>query len=106
MATCGREIHVGDVGTVFRVTLYDCDVIVDLTGYNSVQIKLQKPDETVDTHTATIYQNDPTLGIIEYITQAGDLDQDGLWQIQGYVDIPTWTGHSDTEKFKVYTNLS
>jgi len=105
MATCGEEIHVGDIGTAFRVTLYDCDVVVDLTGITTAEITFQKPDESTVTKTASIYVGDPTLGVIEYITLANDLDQEGSWKLQAHVVIPTGEWRSDTEKFKVYANL-
>jgi len=106
MASCGREVHVGDIGTAFRVTLNDCDVVVDLTGQTTIEILFLKPDGTALTKTASIYLGDPTLGIIEYLTVLGDLDQEGTWKIQGHVVLPTGEWHSDTEKFKVYTNLA
>ena len=105
MATCGREVHLNDIGTALRVTLYDCDVVVDLTGISTAEIVLQGPDEISQTFTASVYQGDPTLGIIEYLTQANDLDQEGLWKIQAHVVIPTGEWRSDIEKFRVYANL-
>lgn len=104
MATCADEIHLGDVGTVFRVNLVDCGVAVDLTGYTALNIIFQKPDNSTVTQTATLF-GAATGGVIEYTTIADDLDQTGIWRLQAEVTLPTGKWRSDIEKFRVYANL-
>ena len=106
MATCKEEIHVGDIGTAFRVTLLDdCLTAVDLTGFSSLEVIFQKPDGTNVTKTASVYEGLPQNGVVEYITIADDLDQVGTWKIQAKVVLPTGTWRSSIDKFKVYANL-
>lgn len=101
-----EEIHVGDIGTVFRATITDdcVDTIVDVSGATTQQFTFLKPDATTVTVTTTFY-TDGTDGIIEYATILDDLDQAGTWKIQGKVILPTGTWSTDIHKFKVYPNL-
>ncbi|MBT8448859.1 MAG: hypothetical protein KJO69_04170 [Gammaproteobacteria bacterium] len=104
MASCAEEIHVGDIGTVFRIALTDCDVAVDLTGATTLEIIFLKPDATSVTKTATLF-GVATDGVIQYSTIADDLDTAGIWKMQAKITLPTGTWSSDVEKFRVYTNL-
>ena len=98
------EIHVGDVGTIFRVTIKDGDSIVDVSNVDSKTIYLQKPIGATLTKTA-VYYTDGTDGIIQYVTEDGDLDQAGTWQIQAKIDFGTDVFNTNIEKFKVLRNL-
>lgn len=104
MATCGKEIHVGDIGTSFEVTLYDCDVIVDVSGATTQEIVLLKPDESRVVKTTT-FLSDGTDGVIRWLSQVDDLDQEGKWKLQGHIILPSGEWWTDTDEFKVYPNL-
>jgi len=108
MARGGRimsaEIHKGDVGTVFQVTLLDGTTVVDISGATTKQILFQKPNGTTMTKNAT-FVTDGTDGKLKYTTVANDLDTIGLWKIQARVVLPTGSWHSDTGTFRVYKNL-
>jgi hypothetical protein len=98
------EIHVGDIGTILRVTIYDGTEIVDVSNVDSKTIYLQKPTGATLTKTA-VYYTDGTDGIIQYVTEDGDLDQAGTWQIQAKIDFGTDVFNTNIEKFKVLRNL-
>jgi hypothetical protein len=104
MATCGKEIHVGDIGTLFEVTLYDCELVVDLTGATTLEIIFLKPDGSKLIASAS-FKTDGTDGVITYAAISGDIDQAGSWKLQAHVVLPTGEWWSDTDKFKVYANL-
>ena len=74
-----REIHVDDIGTMFKITLYDDEVIVDVSGATVMQMLFLKPDGTNLTKTAYLF-SDGTDGIIKYSTIADDLDIHGKWK--------------------------
>jgi hypothetical protein len=99
------EIHVGDIGTIFRITIKDGDSIVDVSNVDSKIIYLQKPSGTTLQKTATFYTNG-TDGIIQYVVSDGDLDEAGTWQIQAKVDFGTDVFNTNIDKFKVLRNLS
>jgi len=80
-------IHVGDVGTKIRIVPDDG---TSLSGATDVQLRLKKPNRTVITRDAAIVD-----GAVEYITVDGDIDIEGRWTVQAYVDIATWRGSSE-----------
>lgn len=95
------EIHVGDVGTQFTITILDQDdVAVDLSGYSTKQLIFTKPGGTSLTKTAS-FATDGTDGIIQYTSIAGDLDEAGIWQIQAILN----SFHSNIGTFTVHRNL-
>lgn len=103
--TCAKEVHVGDIGTAFRLTLEECGVAVDISTATILSVLFEKPDGTVATKTANFYA-DGTDGVVQYKTVSGDLDQYGKWKLQAYVEMPDWSGHSDTVSFYVHRNLA
>ncbi len=107
MATC--EIHVGDVGTVFTITLQDCSVDpavpVDLTAATTIEIIFQKPPDTKVTQTGVVVNSPGTDGVIKYTSVENDLDKSGTWKIQARVVFPTGEWKSSVDEFTVYPNI-
>ena len=100
-----QEIHIGDIGTAFRVAVVDSsDVVIDISTATTQEFSFRKPDGTTITKT-TVFDTDGTDGIIKYLTIADDLDKSGTWYIQAKVILPTGTWHSSTGSFEVYNNL-
>lgn len=99
-----NEIHVADIGTVFKVTVKDGTSIVDVSSSTTKEIHFGKPDGTSLIGTA-VFETDGTDGIIKYTTIANDLDQDGLWQIQAFVVMSGGQWKSDIARFKVHANI-
>jgi len=102
--TCDAEIHVGDIGTAFEVTLEDCDGIVDLTGVSTIEYRFKDPSGTTTLKSGSVL-TDGTDGKVVYNTVDGDLPTPGGWELQVRVVLPTGTWHSNKEKFKVYPNI-
>lgn len=103
MPTNEERVHLNDIGTVFRVTLMEDDVAVNLAGYTSVDFRFRKPDGTYLLVAGTVEDQDD--GIISYTTVDGDLDTTGRWWLEILVDIPGWTGTTSKKSFFVYENL-
>lgn len=98
-------IYVGDVGTVFRVTITENDVALDISSASVTQFKFQSPGGTTKTVDAEFY-TDGTDGILQYAVVDGDLDEEGTWILQVYLETPSpWEGHSTQYKFKVRTPI-
>lgn len=103
--TCTTEIHVGDTNTRFILVISEDCVAIDISGYTTLNIIFTKPDGTSVTKTA-LFVTDGTDGEIYYATVSGDLDQAGIWRIQGEVGIGSGTSYrSQIKTFKVYCNL-
>lgn len=99
------EVHVNDIGTAFRATVYDEDSLaVSLTGVSSKYLIFKKPDGTVSQKSADFY-TDGSDGVIQYISESGFLDQPALWQLQGYVIFPGGSWKTDIYEFRVFKNL-
>lgn len=99
-----QQIHVNDIGTEFRIIITDEDNVVDLSSATVLHIIFRKPDSTSITVDANLY-TDGTDGTIYYNVVDGDLDQSGIYKIQGYVEIGAGAFYSSTGSFKVNCNL-
>ena len=99
-----NEIHKDDIGTILRITVQDDSVAVNLSSATTKTLTLRKPDGTTSAKTAAFY-TDGTDGIIQYVTQADDLDQSGTWGIQAYVVLSDGSWHSDQSTFIVHRNI-
>lgn len=98
------EIHYGDIGVNFNITVMNGTEILNVSNANSISIIFQKPDSSDLTKIAVLTTNG-TDGKIKYTTVAGDLDQIGTWQIQARVDFGASVFSTDIQKFKVYRNI-
>jgi hypothetical protein len=109
MATCSNDIHVDDIGTIFRLTVTDCvagvDVAVDVSAQTDMDYNFVKPDDTI-LNATPVFTTDGTNGEIEYISLSGDIDQIGIWQLQAVVVVPAGTFHTKPIKFQVHANLA
>lgn len=99
-----NEIRLNDVGTIFRVTFKDGAYIVDISVATTKQFIFKKPSGSNLTVSGSLY-TDGTDGILQYTTVEGDLNETGLWKIQGYLVIGTNKHKSDIYTFRVYNNL-
>jgi len=101
---CPNPIHVGDVGTTFRLNIEEClsgvDTAVDVSGATTKQIIFRKPGKTLDTQTAA-FTTDGTNGQIEYVSQSGDIDAAGQWSMQGKVILAAGTFFTSPVPFRV-----
>jgi hypothetical protein len=95
-----NKVFVGDVGTKIRL-----DAGQDISSASLIQLKYKKPSGETGTWTGTLEGTDYAY----YITQAAsepDLDENGRWQIQLYVELPTWQGHGEISYFHVYNRVT
>jgi len=97
---CRKE----DIGTIFRATFKDGSDIVDISSATTKELIFKKPSGSVVYKAGTFYSSG-TDGQLQYTTVSGDLDETGLWSLQGYVEISSNKHKSDIYKFRVYDNL-
>ena len=98
------EIHLNDVGTRFLATIKDNGVVVNVSGAPYLNFTFKKPDDSLSVKTATLYTNGID-GKIYYDTITGDLNQAGLYKLQGKVTLVNGTFYTDIYTFQVYNNL-
>lgn len=99
------KVFVGDIGTAFRTTIKEDGTAIDISLATTKEIVFQPPSGVAITQTAVFF-TDGTDGIMQYVTEAGDIDIAGNWKLQGYVVLPPWQGHGDQVEFKVYDILT
>lgn len=100
-----EQVFVGDVGTVFKATIKDNGVVVDLSSATLKEIIFKKPDGSRLTKTALFY-TDGTDGIIVYTAVAGDLDLAGMWQWQARITVTSGGPFStEVKDFRVVSTL-
>lgn len=100
-----NEIHVGDIGTLFSVTVKDDDVVVDVSSATTKEIVLKHSGGLTHTKTA-IFGTDGTDGVLTYTTIADDLSLPGLWQIQVNIIMSGGSWKTDVGSFIVEENLT
>ena len=103
------EVHLNDIGTIFRATIKDKDTdcvetVLDISSATTLQLIFKKPGGTSVTQTA-VFTNSGTDGKMEYVTVSGDLNEAGEWKIQANMVLSSGTWRSDIGCFTVYENL-
>lgn len=98
------EIHVNDIGTRFLATIKDSGEVVNISNASVLSMTFKKPSDTVIYRSGTLYTNGSD-GKVYYDTVAGDLDEPGLYKLQGRVALPSGTYYTDIYTFQVSCNL-
>lgn len=86
-------IYVNDIGTLIKVA-----VGTDISTATVHKIKFKKPNGVKGEWAAEIGSDDVSL---EYTTVEDDIDVEGTWIVQAYVELPAWSGHSTKAQFTV-----
>lgn len=91
--------HVGDNGTVFVIICRDQDnQVIDISDATDLKIAFKKPDGTTFSKTAS-FTTDGTDGKLQAVTTGSELDTEGEWNYQGWVDKVGWEGYTDILSF-------
>ena len=100
-----NEIHKGDEGTQFKITMYEGTSVKDIS-YATVakEVIFKKPSGTVVTQTGSFF-TDGTDGILTYTSTDGDLDEVGHWKIQVRLAGVSSDRRTDIGTFMVHENL-
>lgn len=98
------NIHVGDIGTVIRLTIVDQDGRpVSVVGYEQLKLDIKKPGSTI-TRTLSLV-NTGSDGKVQYTAVSGDFDVPGTYTFQAFVDLPSGQWSSDKVVKQVESNL-
>ena len=95
-----KELHLGDVGTIIRVTVMEDGEVVPIDSATVKKIKFTKPSGTIVLKDAE-FTTDGTDGKLQYITLANDLDELEVWEARPYVELTAWKGHGTKFSFRV-----
>jgi len=106
------EIHVNDIGTTFRATIYEkqasgTTAVLDISGINTTtgrQFVFQQPSGSTTTQTAT-FLTSGTDGTLVFTSTTGFLSSSGEWRLQCVISVGSNTFHTDVYKFTVHENI-
>lgn len=100
-------IHVGDVGTIIRLTITEDDgtTPVDVSTASVKKFYFRKPSDEKLAVTAA-FNTTGTDGKLKYTVVANDIDVAGTWYVQAYVEIGTAKYYSTKTTFTVQSNLA
>ncbi len=96
-------VRLNDIGTIFRSTIKESGVAVDISAATTLTMRFRKPSGTTVNQTA-VFTIDGVNGQLEYVIVSGDLDEVGVWLRQPFVDLPgspAWSGHGEETTFEV-----
>ena len=100
-----NEVHVNDIGTVFKLTAKDqTGATFDISAASGLSIIFQKPDGTSVEKTASL-STDGTDCNFHYFYVTGDINDAGKWSVQGSLNYGTSGWYTDIAKFTVYRNI-
>lgn len=99
------EVHIGDVGTLFRLTFTDDGTAINISGATTKEIIFKKPDGTTITKDGN-YSTDGLDGKLWCQLDEGEIDQAGVWRIQGHIKTAQGEWHSSAPEFRVHENLA
>ena len=91
------KIYEGDIGTKIRLNAGS-----DITSETTCNINYIKPDGTTGQWTAEVEDTNYAY----HTTIKDDLDVVGVWQVQLYVVLTSWTGHGEIASFQVHKPLA
>ena len=103
-----EQAHVNDIGTIFRVTVYDTTstggtTVADISSASTKKFTFKRPDGTTFERVA-VFTNTGSDGLIQYATVDGDLNGPGTWHLQAYVVTSDGTWNTSVGYFKVIEN--
>ena len=104
-----EQAHVNDIGTIFRVTVYDTTstggtTVANISTASTKQFTFKRPDGTTFDR-AAVFTSDGSDGNIQYLSVDGDLNVAGTWHLQAYVVTSAGNWRTDVGHFKVSENL-
>ncbi len=100
------EVHVNDIGTIFRVTIVESGVAVDIASTTTHALLFQRPEEGVTVTQVASFTNVGTDGQMEYKGTSGDIDTVGRWKLQAHLIFPNGDDfRSNIAIFDVHPNL-
>lgn len=93
------------IGFLIKGTVKENGVIVNVSSASIKKFYLSTPAGVLKTVDAAFF-TDGTDGILKYVTVAEDLDESGVWTIQGYVELSSgFKGRTSVKQFAVNKNL-
>ncbi len=100
------QIRVGDINSALVIQLKDAAGNVNIASAETLEIYLKDPSGNVELKDGELY-GDGSDGKMKYVTVVGDIDEAGVWTIQGRALWSSGTSKwaSTPDDFRVAANL-
>lgn len=96
-----HSIRINDVGVSIIVTIQDSDgAATDVSDATDITFHFVKPSGDPADKTG-VFNTDGTDGKVKYVTQSGDIDQEGIWGLEVVVEVGAQQFTSDATTFLV-----
>jgi len=90
------KVFVGDTNTKIRL-----DAGLDISSAAKLEIHYKKPSGTTGKWIGVLEDTDYAY----YLTKAADLSENGVWEVQLYIEIGSWKGYGEIATFSVYEHI-
>jgi hypothetical protein len=98
------DVHVGDIGTLFGLTVMEGRHALDVSAATDKRLIFRKPDGVCVAKEAS-FSSDGEDGRLQYVSESDFVDQAGEWSVQAVVTLETGLWHSEAVTFSVVENL-
>ena len=98
------DLHISDVGTLIKMLVLDGTTPVDLSTATTKEI-LFKHKTGVTFRRAGSFLTNGTDGYLTYVLVNGDIELQGKWELQVYLEFSTGHWHSSKATFEAATNI-
>lgn len=93
-------IHTANEGFIIQIDLQE-----DISLATVKNLVFKSPDGDIFTVTGT-FATDGTDGLLNYTVQPGQVDIDGVWRVQPYIEMSSFEGFGDVVEFTVLQTLA
>jgi len=93
-----------DIGVEFRASILQDGSGVNIASATTKKLIFKKPTGNTLTVTASFYTNGSD-GVLSYISTSGDLNEAGLWRLQGHIILGTNNWKTEISPFFIYPNI-
>ena len=95
----------GTIGLAIELGLRERYDVLNVSSASPINIIIEKPDHSKTTYPAS-FLTDGKDGVVRYVTTTvNDLDQEGTYSIQAYMEMSGFKGYSTVSTFEVHANL-
>jgi len=98
-------LFVENFGNTITVTFSNCGSAVSIAAATTKQLHFKKPGGDTASKTASFVSGSGTDGKARYTIEDGFLDEDGTWQVQGFVSGSGFQWTTEWGSFTVKNNI-
>jgi hypothetical protein len=98
------EVHLGDIGTIIRISITEQGDPLDLTDASVIKIKMERKDRSTLFVDGAVYGN-PLNGQVQCVSDDTYFTIKGKTTGQVYLEYPSGQWHTSEFEFEVFENI-